>query len=510
MAAAAVLVWILRPDPERALERELHQPEPTAATALQPPTDPADDVSGELADGQADSSAVDGVRLAEVRAEIEAALRLPADHDDRRATWARLRRQGWPLGTHLRALALGPDEALARQALLEIPDDGSTLAGALLRPGLQSDVLALVEQRPDVLTRSRTLARAIEGLALDDDRCLRLLAGSDQAALEQALRRTLAARLRVLDDLPDIEAQTALLATSRCLPAGAALELLLDAVPILGAASTAGFQALLSERGESARDAVVSYLASTLPLPPQPWIEATGDDRVVPLLLRRLDRGDEAPAILSCLASLGGPSIAGALALRFDVESSASDDPLLVALGEVLQSEDSRSAAALGLAARGSDALLALAHALPATRGAALIVSALAAGQRSADADGHRAALLLGLGQLGSRDQAPALLSQLVEGAGEADLAALTWVVAAKLDPAAAGQAWEATGRSADVLLRAAKQCDRRLARALPPSRTDLIPLERALRRQSASLAEADAAVRSAGRSPDVPKRLNP
>jgi hypothetical protein len=427
---------------------------------------------------------VDAGRLEAVRDQVAASLLLP-DAQERADALDALRREGWPLATHLRALALGPDEDLARAALLAAGDDPNTLAATVEHPSLGDLVLTLLERDSAPVDRSVALRRALERRAVGDDRSLELLGRAPGSSSRRSLERVLAARLATLLDGESSLVAPGLAALTERVPMDLAFALVMDTAhsqPSLGAEFAPLFDRLVARDREGVVERLRTDLLAGGSLPPRAWLEAQSLAELVPTLLVVLDAPEPDRASLDALVALGGePALLGLHELWVGSGAGASR-PELGALVTLLERrrgipDDLMSE----LSADGVGTLRTILAALPAEDGADLLHGLLRLQPVDEAALPRTTDLLMELARSGTPDDALALAEWL--SARPTDLAApLGWTVCAHLDGVRAHAAWQALGLDPDRLTRASRFADRRLAKALPPSDSVLAPLGRALR----------------------------
>lgn len=410
---------------------------------------------------------------------------------------ASLRRDGWPVPSLLRSLALEGDAAVAavvlRLAHADPGLDGVLAASLAQRPG---PALALLEQDDRPLARSASLRRAVERLAdprpagpeaqgaeATGGRARRLLAAQRDPAgrtatarlLERALDRARSAD-GPLQPLLDLAAGAPLdLALATLLEAGRELplrEACRDLFHQRVAADRAGAEALLLARLEDRHqvDPLLSFCVGT------------GLEGLARPLLARLEDDPDDAGVLATLVDLGGVEVAEGLALLAREHDARDARRLVDGLRLVLDEQPALvPALARRLGRQGSEPLVALAEDLPADQRGALLREGLELWLD--DRGGHGAALLAALARLGTAADGPALLARLPALAASGGLAPLAWTAAARLDEPAALSAYAAAGGDPERLAGVSRQTRGRLAAGRLPSRRLLDPLAQDLAR---------------------------
>jgi hypothetical protein len=483
-AAAALLLMVQLTDEEPAPDEPTGGGTPALGHVDDDPTPPTPPVEPLQALPALLAEPVDAGRLQAVRDEVAASLVL-TDAQERADALEALRREGWPLATHLRALALGPDEDLARAALLAAGDDPNTLAATVEHPELGDLVLTLLERDPAPVDRSVALRRALERRAADDDRSLELLGRAPGTSSRRCLDRAVDARLTTLlnGDAPLVA--PGLTALSERVPMDLAYAMVMDTArsrPALVGELAPLFERLVDRDREGVVERLRTDLLVGGALPPHAWLETQTLGELVPALLMVLDAPEPDPASLDALVALGGERAVLGLHELWVGSGAGASRPELGALVALLERQGRIPEELMSeLSADGMGTLRTFLAALPAADGTDLLHGLLRRQPADETALLRTTELLMELARTGAPDDSVALVEWL--SARPTDPSApLGWTVCAHLDGARAQAAWQALGLDLDRLNRATRSADRRLAKALPPPDSVLAPLGRALR----------------------------
>jgi hypothetical protein len=480
-AAAALLLMVQLSDEDQVPGETNGSPAPALGELSDDPPPPAEPV--ELLPALL-GEPVDTGRLQAVRDQVAASLVL-SDAQERADALDALRREGWPLATHLRALALGPDEDLARAALLAAGDDPNTLAATVELPNLGDLVLTLLERDPAPVDRSVALRRALERRAAEDDRSLELLGRAPGTSSRRSFERVVGARLAsLLSGEPPLVAP-GLATLSERVPMDLAYALVMDTArtrPSLVGELAPLFDRLVARDREGVVERLRNDLLAGGSLPPRAWLRAQTLGELVPALLMALDTPEPAPENLDALVALGGELAVLGLHELWVGSGAGASRPELAALVALLERQDGIPEALISeLSTDGMGTLRTFLAALPAEAGADLLHGLLRRQPADEAALPRSTELLMELARTGTPDDALALVEWLSERPAD-PAAPLGWTVCAHLDGTRAQAAWQALGLDPDRLTRASRFADRRLAKALPPSDSVLAPLGRALR----------------------------